>query len=109
MRKVDNGELPSTHEKFVSVIAAILKVPANGQSSSFDEMRKVVPVIELMEASVDEPIVYLEDAQFDLVCDRMKGSRFGRNARELLDMLESIFASEKVVPESMPRLVTKDH
>jgi hypothetical protein len=105
MRKVPIKRVREDDEEtYADVFILFLRGPENGQNVPFDEMRRVVPIIEVLEAAkvpeVGSAYVYLEEAQWELLRDRLiaPNAGFRRNEREALDMVNAVLNAEEYDP-----------
>lgn len=84
-------------ESYTQLWASILKAPANGRSTGYDEMKKVVPLVNKLESFTDQHangFIRLEDAEHEMILEAVKGPNFGQNTAELLEMIESVIEAE---------------
>ena len=76
------------------VLIDILKGPANGTCSGYEEQKTTVPIIENISEAKD--VITLEELEWKLVADRVRNSGFLTNDREHLTFIEDILnAKEK--------------
>ena len=61
------------------------------QPMSIDDIRNAVKILDVLEASQDNLI--LEDAQYNWLVAKIKGMRFLKASRELLEFLDGIVAA----------------
>lgn len=79
-------------------ILAVLKAPENPNGTDYDEMRKVLPIIEKVESAGD--YVLLEDAEHDEVTRRFKKAKFGSNHPAIFDMIDEIVSAPPYLVEA---------
>ncbi len=100
MRRVPIRRL-DTSETYIEVFVAILETPMNGQAASVDEMRAVVPLLNLLRSfdveADDYTSILLEESHWQMLCERLRLFRgFGRNGQDLLQMVDDVMGAPEV-------------
>lgn len=88
----DKDEL-SYRDHLISLIKSPLD-PKNGVG--IDELRKSVRLLDKIESAPETGFVDLEDADFQVLKEKIENGKFMRSTRELLQFLEDILNSEAV-------------
>lgn len=108
MRKLQLKSLTETNETWCEVIANVLSAPAGahvGGGATFEEQMRTVPVKEkfvaLLNAGQEESDIVLEDAEWELVNNRLSSFPWASNRRDILDMILEIKAAPRVTLESL--------
>jgi len=78
-------------------IVQFLSTPLNPQAgANYDEMSKVLPLIDKVKNAGDGHHLMVEDAEHALIVERAKAARFTINRQEIFDMLRDIINAETV-------------
>ena len=102
--KTDGLGLPAVKETWVGTIVGLLKSPKDPQrGATIDEIRKTIPVLDKFEQvkypDTGDTEIVLEDAEYDILKDRVETARFTRIDSELIEMVDAINDAEDIEVE----------
>ena len=89
-------------ETYATVVVNILKQPKDAEKgASYDEMSHIVPILTKFESvgpleDGQEKEILLEEAEWELVCERIEIAPFQQNTKQVYTMIKSIVEAPKV-------------
>lgn len=94
MRKIVNKKVDNI--EYMEIYRNALSTPESGDGTDYEEMMRVLPILEkLNHVKVDEHVL-LEEAEYKELSKRVKAMKFTMNDKALLALVEHVINAEEV-------------
>lgn len=92
--KDENGN--ESNESYADVLVGLLSIPKNKEGADYEEMARVIPIIQYIHSVGKEGSLQLEEAQYKEVLERVERGPYRAITTQIYQMITDIKNAESV-------------
>lgn len=94
MKKIINKKIGD--DSCMATYRQALVTPEGEGGASYDEMKRVMPIIEKIDDGMEMAYILLEDAEHAELVKRVKNLKFNFNDQALIDIIDNVIDAKDV-------------